>query len=153
MSSDLEKKVKKRKKDAKKKKLYEKVYCIAKTLGDESDYHQSDGGVAIFGDTRYKLGQEELTLTVGDYYSPNIGSYARVFLKGGKIFDEFKASKEGIKNKYPSEINAYIPGSWEQKLEKLYNNAQEIKARKEEEENNQSEDKFKKYANENFGLD
>ena len=124
MAKTLEKLVKERQKQAKKKKLYEKADLIARCLG--SIDNSPSGSVirtVVFG-----FKNEDFVIS-GAYTTSDLFFFERrynhisVHSEGGTVFSAERRYHSFFR--MPDEINSYIPGLWEGQIDSLYNVAKE----------------------------
>ncbi len=129
MAKTLETIVKERKKQAKKKKIYEKTTAIATYLGSPRGYGYRDHGwVLLVNDV---LSRGDFVASYRHFvssYSEHEKSSAEVRFKSSIVFSESIHYGEFMFIRDRS-LDAYVPGDWESELDLLYEEAQKEAAR------------------------
>lgn len=139
MDKDLESKIEERKKQAEKKKIYDKAWMVATYLGDRSYYRTECGSLE---QTTHTFKNDNFLIT--DQYTESHGSDGSM---GGRSIDiEYKGKK--VYKGTSGGLLSYIPGDWEKKLNGLYGKAVKTIKEKEKEEKAKKENLAKKEEDE-----
>lgn len=130
MAKTLEKLIKERKKQAKKKKLYEKTRTIASNLGSprEGGYSHDQGWLSLFN---YVLPRGDFVASYRRFVSNGSEheKYSAEICFEGKIVFSESIYYAGFVFISDRSIDAYVPGNWERTLDSLYEEAQKEAAR------------------------
>ena len=133
MDKDLEAKIKERKKLAGDKKIVIKADSVAKYVG------------SLTNSWTGHLNSEKVTETIEIYTFSD--KNLKIVSEGGLTKIAYKG-QDVFKERY-TEVEKYIPGAWERKLDDLYKKAEEIcEKRTEEEEQKRNKKKAEKEAEE-----
>ena len=146
MDKDLESKIEERKKQAEKKKIYDKAWMVAKYLGGRSYYRTECGSLE---QTTYTFENDNFLIT--DQYTESHGHDGS--MGGRSIGIEYNG--KSVYEDTSGGLRSYIPGDWEKKLNGLYGKAVKImkeKAIEEVEKNKKLEKKEEDKEKSKWGL-